>query len=602
MKSIFLSIVAILQIQCLAAQIKYSPQVEAQIQQVENHLAGRIQIAGQPLYNIGDRMAHYNVKGLSLAVVHNYEIVWAKGYGWADEAGKRPVTPETLFEPGSISKTFNALGILKLVQDNKLKLNADINSYLKSWKFPYDSLAQGKKITLADLLSHTAGLSVHGFGGYNRFGKIPTLPQILDGKGPTNSSPVRSEFAPGLRYQYSGGGTTISQLILQEKTKQPYDEWMRANVLLPLGMENSYFAQPPKAAQMPLVATGYRENGSEVDDKFHVYPEQGAAGLWTTPTDICKYIIETQRAYEGKSAKLLNQQMTQLRLTPYQNDDAALGVFIEDREGVKYFQHGAGNEGFRGFYYGSLEGGDGVAVFVNSDNGDIMFELMNSVASVYNWKSFYTPLVKEEVEVSEAYLQPCIGVYLVEDQFVTIVKKADGYYLSQGGASKMHFSSPDDFFNLESLTEKHLLHDASGNVTGFARKAKGMQLADAVKIQNPDTLNGNADRFNAIGWHLLGNSEFAQAERYLQRGAVLYPTNLFVLGNLAHSLLFQGKYADAMALYKTYMGQNLQGEMSWEGMILEDFGYFAGKGLETASMQKVLDELKLKTPEGFGKH
>ncbi len=601
MKKALLCVLVAFQFLAARAQTKYSPEVLAQIKKVENSLAGQIQIAGQPPYNLADRMAHYKVKGLSVAVVHNYEIVWAKGYGWADEAEKRPVTPETLFEPGSISKTFNALGILKLVQDNKLKLDVDINSYLKSWKFPYDSLAQGKKITLADLLSHTAGLSVHGFRGYNRFGKIPTLPQILDGKGPTNSAPVRSEFAPGLRYQYSGGGTTISQLILQSKTKQPYDEWMRTNILLPLGMENSHYAQPPSAAQMPMVATGYREDGSEVDGKFHVYPEQAAAGLWTTPTDICKYIIETQLAYDGKSAKLLNQQMTQLRLTPYHNDDAALGVFIENRDGVKYFQHGAGNEGFRGFYYGSLEGGNGVAVFVNSDNGDIMVELMNSVASVYNWKGFYTPLVKAEVEVSDAYLQRCRGVYLIEDQFVNIVKKTDGYYLSQDGASKMHFSSPDDFFNLESPTEKHLLHDASGNVTGFTRKAKGRLLAEAVKVQNPDTLTGDADLFNSIGWDLLGNNEFAQAERYLQRGATLHPKNLFVQGNLAHSLLFQGKHDDAVALYKTYMGQNIQGQMSWEGMILEDFGYFSGKGLEIAPMQKVLDELKIKAPEGFGK-
>ena len=170
-----------LSVQFLLAQTPYSKEVGEQIKQVENHLAGEVKIYGVKDNNILDRMEFYKVKGLSIAVIQNYKIVWAKGYGWADEEEKRPVTTATLFEPGSISKSFNALGILKLVQDTKLDLNTDINTYLKSWKFPYDSLAGNKKITLANLLSHTAGLTVRGFPGYNRKDTIPALPQILDG-------------------------------------------------------------------------------------------------------------------------------------------------------------------------------------------------------------------------------------------------------------------------------------------------------------------------------------------------------------------------------------------------------------------------------------
>ncbi|MBK9104398.1 MAG: beta-lactamase family protein [Saprospiraceae bacterium] len=149
-------------------------------------------------------MAYYHVQGLSIAVVHDYKVAWAKGYGWADKKERKPVTPETLFEPGSISKSLNAVGLLKLVQDQKLDLHTDINTYLTSWQFPYDSISHGKKITLAQLLSHSAGLTVHGFPGYDLSAQIPTVPQILDGEYPANTPPVRSAFEPGIRFQYSG--------------------------------------------------------------------------------------------------------------------------------------------------------------------------------------------------------------------------------------------------------------------------------------------------------------------------------------------------------------------------------------------------------------
>src|SRR5262249_22303127 len=149
-----------------------------------------------------------------------------------------------------------------------------------SWKFPYDSLSNGKKIILAQILSHSAGLTVHGFAGYERSAAIPTLPQILDGAAPANSPPVRSLFEPGIKVKYSGGGTTISQLILTDVTKQLYDMFMYENVLKPIGMSNSFYTQPPPADKLPLCATGYYPDGTPVAQQFHVYPEQAAAGLW----------------------------------------------------------------------------------------------------------------------------------------------------------------------------------------------------------------------------------------------------------------------------------------------------------------------------------
>lgn len=579
----------------LNAQAPYSKEVEEEIKLVEQHLAGSIKIEGIPDDKLSERMAYYKVKGLSIAVIKNYQIVWAKGYGWADEEEQRPVTTVTMFEPGSISKSISALGILKLTQEKKLDLNTDINDYLQSWKFPYDSLSGNKKITLKNLLSHTAGLSVHGFPGYNRKDNIPTLPQLLDGKKPANTGAVRSEFEAGLKFKYSGGGTTISQLLLSDVTHIPYDKFMAEQVLKPLGMDHSSYTQPPPVAQLKSMATGYHADGSMVEGKFHVYPEQGAAGLWTTPTDICKYIIETQLALEGKSSKVLNRELTALRLTPYLDKSSALGVFIEERGGVRYFQHGAANEGFRGMYYGSLEGGDGVAVFVNSDNHKIISELINSVATIYNWKGFYSPVIKKEIIVDETVLQKYTGIYVNEEDFSQILKKDDGLYLyGNGTLSKMHFSNDTLFFNLESPLDKHFMKDKDGNVKGFTRTKEAEQLPAMVKVMRVDTLQGSPAFFNSIGWYSLENKFFDQAIAYLQQGLNVHPGNLLIKGNLAHGYLFKGDYEEALKIYKQHGKESVTEGFTWEDMILQDFAFFKEKEFDDTLMQKVAEALHLK--------
>lgn len=138
---------------------------------------------------------------------------------------------------------------------------------------------KGKKITTAHLLSHTAGLSISSFPGYEIGLPLPTLPQILDGVAPANTKPVRSAFEPGLKYQYSGGGTTISQTIVEDITGKTYEDYMWHSVLKPLGMHSSTFAHVTRDEQSALRATAYFINGNVVKGKYHLYPEQAAAAL-----------------------------------------------------------------------------------------------------------------------------------------------------------------------------------------------------------------------------------------------------------------------------------------------------------------------------------
>ena len=453
---------------------QYPPEVQARIKQVEQGLSGRFLVKDEPKHTLKERMAFYHINGLSIAVIHNYRIEWAKGYGWADSADQRPVTTQTLFQTASISKSLNAVGVLKLVQDGRLNLYTDINKYLTSWKFPYDSLSKGKKITVANLLSHTAGLTIHGVPGYSRGDTLPTLQQILDGRRPANTGAVRSMYEPGIKSEYSGGGTTITQLIVMDITHERYDKFMQDNVLKPLGMNSSFYTQPAPPDKRALLATAYHNDGKEVAGKYHIYPEEAPAGLWTNPTDLSQYIIETQNSYAGRSAKVLTQEYTKLRLSPYVDSSAALGVFVSKIGADTYFQHGGANEGFRSQYYGSIDGGNGVVVMVNSDNGGILQEVVGSVAVVYGWKGFYEPEVKKVFPLQPAQLKTYEARFKyrgANELYLTVSAKSDRLeILQEWDGQKVDFlpGSSTAFFSPDAGIEIKFIRSDDGSTNALS--------------------------------------------------------------------------------------------------------------------------------------
>jgi len=463
----------------LSAQEKhYSNAVETRIKLVKKNLCAEIQVEGEPNWTLEERMKFYHVHGVSIAVIKNYKIDWARGFGWADSGERRPVKTSTLFQAGSMSKSLNAIGVLKLVQRGKLRLYEDIDKFITTWKFPYDSVSRGKIITIANLLSHTAGLTVHGFPGYEIGHTIPTLQQILDGVPPANTPAVRSAFEPSLKGQYSGGGTIISQLIIQDAAGMFYDKFMQENVLRPLDMAHSFFTQPPPTNKQKRLATGYYADGKEVIGKYHIYPEQAAAGLWTTPTDMAKYIIETQLSLQGKSNKVLSQAMTKLMLIPYKNRTFALGVFIDTIGEQIYFSHGGSDKGFIGRYFGSVDGGNGVVVMTNTDDIPIVNEIINSVAVVYKWKGFYRPFMTLKKKIlDDVVLGSYAGQYKntakSEGQFnlepgsIFTITKAGHHLKAQTGneqAIDIYPETDSVFFPKTSDTDIQFIKDDNGVV------------------------------------------------------------------------------------------------------------------------------------------
>src|SRR5262245_38479449 len=394
--------------------------VDVEIKHVEAGLLPAVLIKGEPGWTIEERLKFYKIPGLSVAVIKDFKILWARAYGVKDLETKEPVTTETLFQAGSISKSVNATIAMKKVEQGKLSLDQNINDKLVSWKLPDNDFTAKKKVTLRNLLSHTAGTTVHGFPGYAISEKLPTLQQVLDGASPANTAPVRVDLEPGTQFRYSGGGTTITQLASMDIEKKPYPEIARETVLKPLNMTNSTYNQPLPADWRLKAATGYRSNGSEVEGKIHIYPEMAAAGLWTTPTDLAKFAIEIQLSLAGRSNKILTKQSVETMTTGVLND-VGLGFFIEKHGKAVYFGHGGSDEGFTAQLLVSRDKGYGVAVMVNSDSGGILNEVVRAVASEYGWDEFL-PAPYELITLDRVKLEKFTGRYLVNPDRVLTLK------------------------------------------------------------------------------------------------------------------------------------------------------------------------------------
>jgi CubicO group peptidase (beta-lactamase class C family) len=339
-------------------------------------------------------MERMRVPGVSVAVIKDFEIHWAKGYGTADVTAGTPVTTDTIFQAASISKPTAAMGVLRLVQDGKLSLDADVNTFLKSWKLPAGDHTRDRLVTIRSLLSHTSGLGDgFGFPGYHPKDALPSVVQILTGEKPSNTGKVLMERAPFTAFKYSGGGVTLVQLAVTDTTGRSFPELMKSLVLDPIGMRNSGFDQPLTPERERNAARAHSGRGTAMDAKWHVYPELEAAGLWTTPTDLARLAIELQKTLDGKSTRVLSASTAREMVTPVGVGDYAVGFGLRKMGEGWYFGHGGSNWGFQCDLVAHVRKGYGVAIMTNADSGGVVInEIRNRVAAAYSWDSLDKPV------------------------------------------------------------------------------------------------------------------------------------------------------------------------------------------------------------------
>lgn len=403
---------------------------EARIARVLAGLRPPVSFAGDPTWTLQERMKHYGVPGLSITVIDQQGLAWTRVYGLADRELGLPVKPDTLFQAASISKPVAAFGALSLVQAGRLSLQDPVNARLKSWRIPENDWTRQVPVTLAHLLSHTGGLTVHGFGGYAADAAMPDLLAVLEGAAPANSAAVRVDQLPGQAFSYSGGGYTVTQLLMSETEDQPFAQLMQQRVLAPLGMADSSFSQPLAPAQLARAAAGVLPDGRAVAGKRHRYPELAAAGLWTTSQDLARFALGVQRALDGHS-KLMSAALARDMLTERAGSGYGLGFGLPQVDGEAYFAHGGWNEGFCATLMAHQQAGQGVAIMINANQPALMYELQRAVAHEYRWPGFktLTPL-----PASAEALDKAPGRYrLNAEQVLEVTRQGQRLFLGKAG-------------------------------------------------------------------------------------------------------------------------------------------------------------------------
>lgn len=439
MCKIIITIVVVFSVFTLNAQSK---NLSDRINAVENGLIPYVPVKNFKTWTIAERMKFYNVKGISIAVIKNYKIDWAKGYGLADTLKNEKVTTQTMFSAGSISKFVMAVGALKLVQDNKLQLDLPINNYLKSWKIKENEWSKTKLVTLRMLLSHTAGTSQTSYFGFVPDKKLfPTIVEILNGESISESRGVVVNSEPGKEFRYSGGGSMIAQMAIMDVTNSSFNDFCTTEIFKKLGLKNTTFEQPLPEIFLKKASWAYSD-ASWFKGMPYVYPQQAAAGLYTTPSDLAKIFIEIQQSLIGKG-KILNQTIAKQMMQPQAivsdgsyKEAIGIGPFLfqrtdNDVEAGKYFEFTGVNAGFLAYGIASIEGGDGVIIMLNSgdDVNGIGKELRRAVAKAYNWKNFL-PNEISPINLDKSQLQEMAGRYRSgADEVITM--KVENNYLAE---------------------------------------------------------------------------------------------------------------------------------------------------------------------------
>lgn len=450
--------------------------MDERIARVEQGLLPRAVLKGETgrRASIAERMAYHGVPGMSMAVIEDGQLAWARAYGVRGREGQGPVTPDTLFQAASLSKSVSALGALLLVQQQRLELDADLRRWLGSWE-------PGEGITIRQLLSHTAGLTGAGFSGYTPGAPLPTVPQILNGQPPANNDPVRVVIRPGTQVQYSGGGYVAVQQIVMEVAQLPFDEYMQKAVFAPLNMTHSSFEQPLSQDRARSAAIGYHRDGSKLSGNWMVYPELAPAGLWTTPTDLARMMMEVQDAATGRPTRALKPELAREMLTG-RIDNAGLGVFLTGPNGSsRRFMYSGRNAGFDALLVAYKSGRQGIVVMINrNNNGGFVNEVIESVAREYNWPD-YTPSTPQlEYEAVPTSIQVAYaGVYEAPDRPRLTVVFEDGMLFARAGDNawfRLYPASASEFFTTENATRWTFVKNPDGLVREVVARSGTSEL------------------------------------------------------------------------------------------------------------------------------
>ncbi len=554
---------------------KPSEDIEASIARVEHGLIPEVRVDGEKLaWSIEARLARYHTPAVSVAVIHHHRVLWARAWGVKDRRSGARADEETLFQAASISKMVTALAALRAVEAGRATVDGDINASLRSWKLPENELTRAHPVTLAELLTHTAGTNVHSMHGYARDSKLPTLEQILDGKPPATTAAVRVEYPPGKEFHYSGGGATVVQQLVVDAAGRPFPDAMAQSVFAPLGLTRSTFELPMPPAARAAAALAHDYDESLLPEI--VNPESAAAGLWTTPREIAQFLVAIQLALDGRpspvSPRIAKWMTTPVAPIGVPDVWTGMGTFVEKHRGATWFGHDGLNDGFLAMSRASLRGGEGAVVMANgAAAAPLIFEIMRAIAAEYSWEGWLAPPIRavhlnserlnavsghftegpdkpvtvavkgDRLELREPFKEPLELIPISNDRFVS---REDVHYEFRENGEWVKTANNEPSITLKRAKEGEAdplaLLEAGRDDDALARY-RAIQAKSAT-----DPLIAEA-RFDDLASELCDRRlDFASAIRVFRVEAALYPGSAYANAGLALAYFRAGRRAEAL--------------------------------------------------------
>jgi CubicO group peptidase (beta-lactamase class C family) len=431
-----------------------SQDISDRIADVEAKLTAPVVIEGaeQVFHSLAEQMEFYGVPGVSIAVINEGRIEWAKGYGIRDAGTNLPVDENTIFQAASLSKPVSALGVLHWVSEGVLDLDANINDFLVSWKLPENEFTRTRSVTLRHLLSHTAGLAGQLMGAYSREEQIPTYVQMLEGMPPARTDPVRVEAVPQTVFRYAGAGYLIALQTTIDVVGRPYSDAVHEAVFEPVRMRRSGYHQPDEFSGFENVAAGHDGMGVVLEGRWQVMANLAGGGLWTTPSDLCLLAIEVQRALRGESS-IITRELAEEMLTA-QMGSYGLGFFIQGEGEDLAFSHGGDNQTFHNYLFAYAGRGQGVAIMTNGEKGSYLYpEILRAVGIVYDWSAL-KPSVIVPIGLSAEMASKYIGRYVFNEVLPVNLTHEDDHLRMLGDDGRVFLWYPD--------SENHFIDTITG--------------------------------------------------------------------------------------------------------------------------------------------
>ncbi|MFC3094489.1 beta-lactamase family protein [Alteromonas sediminis] len=563
---------------------------------VTEHPLEKVLLEDGSLVSYQSLLEEHKLTGLSFVVVDDYQVVFQKQLGEKAFGSEEYIDENTAFSTASITKGIVGTLAVMLAAKGKLDLDAPVSNYLKRWSLPTSPYTATTPITLRHLLSHTAGTTQHGFADFYQGDDIPTLIESLNGQLPRYDKPISVTFTPGSNWSYSGGGYVIAQVAIEDLMGQSLAELAASMLFEPLGMKHTTFYQHGDEGFLTNVAKVHDHTQSVIKTGIPICPQIAPSGMWSTPSDMAKFVIEMQRALAGEKTKVISQAVAE-KVTMLETLEGVGGWSLgwmryEGYGNVEWFSHGGSNTGTGGHVMGTMKGGKGIMIFGNGPNPSripVINKVRDSVIAQMGWSA---QIEGQEKAFSSSQIKALTGRYLApfndvveirfKDKGLQMISRffsAEMYPLKQGKFAM------DDFINHFSLQmnpadgKQYITYTREGTeLLSYAmlkldkdqklpaEVAKGDNVEETYaaykqwKTSHPQSHLLSARTINQEGYNALNEGEVDTAITLFTVYTKLYPEDGNAFDSLAEAYKEKGNVELAIENYQRSIALNPENE------------------------------------------